>query len=299
MSRGRRLARVGSVLLTVCASACASQVAPAASQLGQATITAASAENALFDAVEQKHSDAVSTYLLTSRYLETDANGNVRPKGGSAAAGRAISAPVRQAITGLLNALRAYGEALQSLAGDAAASTFDANADSLAKSAANLDTSLLRPLGGQGLPAGTRLNAVGQAVKDVGNAVITFLAAKDVQTAARNVQAPLRDIVGGLKSINLFWTKTIPANASFVTTLAVVSEWNSTQHSIADREELQRILNKAAVPLTPDDADKALDALVAANGKLAMSGPTVSYADIQKAVQAAQDAVRTYEPLVR
>ncbi len=270
-----------------------------AGQLGQATITAANGENALFDAVEQKHSDAVSVYLLTSRGLETDANGNVRPKGGSAAAGRAISADVRQAITGLLNALRVYGEALQSLAGDAAASTFDRNADNLAKSAANLDTSVLRPLGGQGLPTGTRLNAVGQAVKDVGNAVITFLIAKDVQSAARNVQAPLQAIVGGLKSINGYWTKSIPANASIVTTLAVVSEWNSTQHSIADREELQRILNKAAVPLTPNDADKALDALVAANGKLATSGPTVSSADIQKAVQAAQDALRTYEPIAR
>ena len=137
----------------------------------------------------REHSDAVSVYLLTSRYLETDANGNVRPKGGSAADGRAISADVRQAITGLLNALRAYGEALQSLTGDAAGSTFDRNADSLAKSAANLDTSLLWPLGGEGLPTGTRLNAVGQAVKDVGNAVITFLIAKDVQSAARNVQA--------------------------------------------------------------------------------------------------------------
>lgn len=291
--------RVGPVLVTLCVCACASQVAPAASQLGQATITAANAENALFDAVEQKQSDAVSVYILTSRYLEADANGNVHPKGGSAVATPAIPADVRQAITGLLNPLRAYGQALQSVAGTTGASAFDMQADSLATSAANLDTSLLRPLGGKGLPTGTQLNAVGQAVKDVGNAVITFVVAKDVQSAARNVQAPLRVVIDGLKSINGYWTKTIPANASIETILAVVTEWNSTEHSIADREELQKILNKAAVPLTPNDADRALDAVVAANSKLAAGGPTVSLVDVQNAVQAAEDALRTYGPIAR
>lgn len=270
-----------------------------ASQFGQATITAVNAENALFDAVEQKQSDAGSVYLLTSRYLEVDANGNVHPRGGSAAPGRAIQANVRQAIAGLLDPLRAYGQALQSLAAGSAASTFDAEADSLAKSAAEFDASLLRPLGGKGLPTGTELDSVGQAVKDVGNAVITLLVAKDVQRAAQNVQAPLQAIVGGLQSINRYWTKTIPGNASMTTILAAVTEWNSTEHSIADREELQRILNKAAVPLTPDDADKALDALLAANRKLAASGPSVSFDDIQKAVQAARDALRAYEPIAR
>ena len=49
--------------------------------------------------------------------------------------------------------------------------------------------------------------------------------------------------------------------------------------------------------IAPDAADKALDAVVAANDRIAAAGPTLSITEIQTAYKAASDAYAAYKAL--
>ena len=206
-----------------------------------------------------------------------------------------IPTDVRKAIDGVLSAVQAYGKALQSLAADTAATTFNTNVDSLGKSVAGFDTSVLTPLGGKGLPTQAQLNAVGQAVKDVGDGLIAFAISKDVQSAAKKMQEPLRTIAGGLNNINGYWTAQIPKILSDEISPYIIGLW--AKGTLSDRQTLLTDWKKASTPITPDAADKGLTDLVAANDRIATAGPTASVAEIKSAWQAANDAYAAYKAL--
>jgi hypothetical protein len=245
---------------------CAGNPQQGAAQFGQAVTTVVGAQNALFDAIDQKQTDFYAVHVLTSRYLAVQPDGSVRPKTDTGPAGPAIPADVRKAIDGVLTALQAYGQGMQALAGDTAAATFDTNTDTLAKSVASFDTGTLAPLGVRSLPSTSEVNSVGSAVKSVGNVVIGLLIDRDVQAAARSAQQPLHTIAKDL--------------------------------SIGDRLALQAIWQKAAQPVKPDAANAALDAMVAANDKIAAAGVNLSTLDIASAVQAAKQAYANYKALL-
>jgi hypothetical protein len=277
---------------------CAGNPQQGAAQFGQAVTTVVGAQNALFDAIDQKQTDFYAVHVLTSRYLAVQPDGSVRPKTDTGPAGPAIPADVRKAIDGVLTALQAYGQGMQALAGDTAAATFDTNTDTLAKSVASFDTGTLAPLGVRSLPSTSEVNSVGSAVKSVGNVVIGLLIDRDVQAAARSAQQPLHTIAGALKTINGYWTRAIPQNLSLETAAAAVSAWNAKDLSIGDRLALQAIWQKAAQPVKPDAANAALDAMVAANDKIAAAGVNLSTLDIASAVQAAKQAYANYKALL-
>ncbi|MGH9523930.1 MAG: hypothetical protein ACRD3E_15515, partial [Terriglobales bacterium] len=64
--------------------------------------------------------------------------------------------------------------------------------------------------------------------------------------------------------------------------------------SLTDKMYLEGVLEKAATPVTSADADKALEALVLANAKIASAGPADANAAVQNFTQLANDAYRAY-----
>lgn len=288
----------GSLPLFLILSACASNVGPAVTQFGQATTTTVNAENALFDGIDGLKTTAHNLCILSSKSIDIIGPQispiDVRCQSSNDPSGtKEIPTDARTAINGVLTALQAYGQALQNLASATAATTFNTNVDSLGKSVSGFDTSVLTPLGGKGLPTPAQLNAVGQAVKDVGDALIAFAISKDVQSAAKNTKEPLRTIAGGLKNINGYWTAQIPTILSNEINTYVIGLW--PKGTLSDRQMLMAELNQELI--APDAADKALDAVVAANDRIAAAGPTLSITEIQTAYKAASDAYAAYKAL--
>jgi hypothetical protein len=284
-------------------NACSSNVQPAVLQFGQATTTAVSAEGALFDAIDQRKSDAQDLCVLASKAINTDNNGRISPRDAECQSSdgrhgtKEIPADVRRAIDGVLGAIQAYGQALESLAADTAATTFNTNVNGLGRSIVSFDRSVLTPLGGSGLPTQTQLNSVGQAVKDVGDGLIAFAISRDVQSAAKKMQEPLHTIVGGLNNINGYWTARIPNILSNEISPYIIGLW--AKGTLSDRQTLLADWKKASAPLTPDAADESLANLVTANDRIAAAGPTASVAEIKSAWQAANDAYAAYKALGR
>jgi hypothetical protein len=154
---------------------------------------------------------------------------------------------------------------------------------------------VLTPLGG---PAGltpAQLNVLAQAVKDIGSALINRQIAKDVQSAAKAVQDNLRTIATSLETINDHYTTQISGRSDDIDNLALAL-LKRPPASVPKAEILAK-QKVAAVPITPDAAQKALEAMVTANNRIATAGPTVSAAEIQSAWQAAQDAYAAYKAL--
>jgi hypothetical protein len=299
------------IALFLLLSACTSNVQPVVTQFGQAVTTTASAEDALFDAIDQRKKDARNLCVLSSKSIDIPADKfQITPKDVRCQAPddpdgtKEIPADVRKAIDGVLGAIQAYGNALQSLASDTAATTFGTNVDSLGQSLTAFDTSVLTPLGGKGLPTQAQLNAVGQAVKDVGTGLIAFAISRDVKSAAKKMQTPLHTIAGAFggkyadpqNNINKYWTDKIPAILSNEIRPYIIGLW--PRSSISDKQALQTACDKAAAPITPDAANKAWDALVAANDQIVATGPTASIAEIKSAWQAANDAYAAYKAIV-
>ncbi len=282
-------------------SACASNVKPEVVQFGQAATTTVSAEGALFDAIDQRKSDAKDLCVLSSKSINIDDNGQIYPRDVRCQSRqdlhgtKEIPADVRKAIDAVLSAVQAYGQALQSLAADTAATTFNTNVNNLGKSVASFDKSVLTPLGGKGLPTQTQLSAVGQAVKDVGDALIAFAISKDVQSAAKKMQEPLYTIEGGLNNINGYWTAQIPKILSDEINPYIIGLW--PKGTLSDRQTLLADWKKASAPITPDAADQGLAALVAANDRIATAGPTASVVEITSAWKATNDAYAAYKAL--
>jgi len=290
----RTIRMLAAALASVWLFACANNVGPSAAQFGQSVTTTVSAENALFDAVEAKQKSDYDMNLLQARKVTLAADGTLRAAGDTAPHNPVIDPAVRKAIGTVLSSLQAYGQALTSLAGDTAGTTFDTNVDSLAKALTAVDASVLTPLGGRGLPSSTQVTDVAEAVKDIGNAVIAMLIARNVQSAARSVQQPLTTIADGLKAINGYWTKDIPAHISNDITYEVVGMWNSSPRSISDHVTLKAIADAAAIPVTPTSANAALDTLLQANAQIIAAGPQGASAAIQAAIKAANDALTAF-----
>jgi hypothetical protein len=203
---------------------------------------------------------------------------------------------VTDAVDGLLKPIQAYGQAMQALSGDTSATTLNTNVNNLAQQASAFDTSVLQPLGASGIPSATQLNAVGKAVEDLGGVIIAALISTDVKAAANNAQKPLSDIVNGLKAINGYWSTQVPQDLRFYTASAAVAVWNNPTGppSWNERVALKGIWDAAAVPVTPDAVNKALDALLTANAAIANAGPVGAKVQIQNFAQLASAAYAAY-----
>jgi hypothetical protein len=284
-------------------SSCTSNVQPSVAQFGTAITAAQSAESAFIAAINQRQSDDDNILILSSTkvyILNGIPGGPIGLEASKALSTAVVPQDAADAINGLLKPLQAYGQAMLALSGDTAATTFDTNVDNLAKQTSAFDTSVLTPLGGKGLITPAETNAVATAVKDLGNIVIAALIAKDVKAAAKNAQTPLANIVKGLKEINTYWSNAVPKNLSDDIISNAVLRWNDTARppSYQERLALQSIWVKASMPLTSSDADKALDALISANTKIAEVGPADAKAEIQSLAQAASDAYSAYKSFV-
>ena len=304
-AHGRCLADIRLLVSFTCllAIGACTNIQPSVTQFGQAATTTVSAENAMFDGIDQRKSDVMNLCILSSSTIDIGPDAQISPKGmrcgpspPSADDRKQIPPDVRKAINGVLSAIQAYGQALQDLAGDTAATTLNTNVDSLGKSLQGFDTAVLTPLGGKGLPTSGQINAVGTAIKEIGDMVVSFVISKDVKSAAQKAQEPLRKIAAGLKNINGYWTAKFPTELTNEVRPFIIGIWGKSR-SIADKESLAASWQKAAMPISPDAANKALDNLVAANDKVASAGPNLSVAEIKSAWQAANDAYVAYKAL--
>jgi hypothetical protein len=290
---------LGSVLgIAACTS---TSIQPSVAQFGTATVAAQNAESAFVSAINQKQLDWDDIHVLASAKVVVEPDGTVRVAGDTNSLPKTvIPADSMAAIDQLLKPIQAYGQAMQALSGDSAASTLDTNVDNIAKQASAFDASVLRPLGAQGLSSSAQA-AVATAVKDIGNLIINALIARDVQAAAKSAQAPLTAIVKGLKAINGYWATNVPTNLSSEIAAAAVARWNDARRppSYAERLALKSTWEKAATLVTADGANKALDALVTANTAIAANGPLLSKAEIESLSQAASDAYKAYQALAK
>ncbi|HEY1722214.1 MAG TPA: hypothetical protein VGG27_13295 [Magnetospirillaceae bacterium] len=290
---------LAALLAALLLSACTSNVQPAVTQFGSAIVAAQSAESAFISALNQKQLDQDSVRILTSAKVTILADkSTVVPFGiNKALATSVVPQDAVDAINSLLKPVQAYGQAMQALSGDTAAATLDTNVDNLSKQASTFDTSVLTPLGAKGLPTAAEINGVATAVKDIGNIIVAALISKDVKAAATNAQPDLKKIVAGLELINSYWSGQLPNDVSEVTISAAVVRWNNSTNppSYEEKVALKGIWEKAAVPLTADGANKALDAIVTANAAIANSGPVAAKAQIQALAQAASDAYSSYK----
>ena len=275
---------------------CASNVQPVVTQFGVSVATVATAEREYIAAINQKQVDAQTMVLLASNHVEMRPDRSVMPPG-STPDSSTVPQQVTDAISQILDAIKAYGDAMQALSNDPAAATFDINIDLLAANAVKLDASLLTNLKAKGLPTDAEINAVAAAVKDIGNIVITALISRDVKAAAARAQDPLTVVGKSLRKVNAFWAKNTPENLSFDTIQAAVRYWNSAHPplSYSDRVAVKAIWDKAAQPLTPRAADNALETLVRTNDQVATAGPVAARAQIDALAKAAADALNAYK----
>lgn len=294
--RGFRNERRASVLIVLLLAGCASKVQPVVTQFGASVATVAAAEREYFAAINQKQADAQTMVLLASSQVEMMPDHSVVLPG-STPAPPTIPPQVTDAIGQILDAIKAYGDAMLALSNDPAATTLNTNVDLLAANAVKLDASLLTNLKAKGLPTDAEVNAVATAVKDIGDIVIAALISRDVKAAAAGVQTPLAVVGQSLKKINNFWAQNTPNNLSFDTVQAAVRYWNANRPplSYSERVAVKAVWDKAAQPLTPKAADNAVEALVNANAQVATAGPVAAKAQVQALAQAARDAYSAYK----
>lgn len=285
--------------LAIGVSACAGSVQPSVAQFGTATVTAQAAESTFLDALNQKKIDEYSIRLLATKSIAYDKSMHLY-EWPNLPTDPSFPTRVPQssvdAINHILKSLQAYGQAMQALSGDTAATTLATNVSSLAAQSQAVDTNVLMPLGVEGFPKSSQLSAIAAAVNDLGRLVINALISRDVQTAAKAAQQPIEEIVTTLRQINGIWSMS-PNDRSVVTMDNVAIIWNGqagAAPSLTDKIYLEGVLEKAATPVTSADADKALDALVLANAKIASAGPADANAAVQNFTQLANDAYRAY-----
>ena len=293
---GVRSERRAFVLIVLLLAGCASNVQPVVTQFGASVATVAAAERDYFAAINQKQADAQTMVLLASNKVEMRPDRSVAPPG-STPAPPTIPPQVTDAIGQILDAIKAYGDAMQALSNDPAGATLNTNVDLLAANAVKLDASLLTNLKAKGLPTDAEVNAVATAVKDVGEIVIAALISRDVKATAARAQAPLAVVGQSLAKINDFWAQNTPNNLSFETVQAAVRYWNSSHPplSYSERVAVKAVWDRAAQPLTPKAADKAVEALVKANAQVATAGPVAAKTQVQALAQAALDAYSAYK----
>jgi hypothetical protein len=292
----RTLRELSLIAISVSLLACTASVQDPAKQFGQAVTTAVSAENSLFDAVDKKKADLYTMNFSRAPHVDISTDGALAAKSLASLSGTALSAADRKAISTILDALTAYGQALQNLAADTAATTFDSNTDSLGKAAANVDANALSPIGAKGLPTTTQLGDLGTALKDIGNLVINHTISKDVRAAAKTADGPLHTISVTLQGINDYWAIEAQKDSRQIRDLAQVTL--NTSRDFSSRYELLGIWQtELQNPVTSTAADSALNAIVAANSKIATAGSTASIAEIQQALKAASDAFAAYKAI--
>src|SRR5262249_34080631 len=135
------------------------------------------------------------------------------------------------------------------------------------------------------------------AIKDVGGIIINHIIAKDVKSAAQSADEPLQTIAAALRAINDHWARQAIQDSREICDLA----WHHANRNrdFASRSQLLAIWQaEIDAPVSASQADNALDALVAANSKIATAGPTASIAEIQQALKTASDAYAAYKAIV-
>jgi len=278
------------MLLCLALSACASgPQTTEITQFSQAITTSTNAEDGLFDVVTQRTADVQNLCILSASSITISDSGQIIPTRFRCQT-NTIPTSLKAAIDTILKAVQAYATALQALASDTAGTTFSTNVDALGKSISAVDTNILTPLGGKGGPTTAQVGAVGAAVKDIGGALIAFAISRDVQKAAQGMQAPLHSIATNLAAINLYWVSSGIATEQSTNIKAYVTVlWPKL--SFTDRQKMQAMVSSDFAPVSADAVNKALTGLAVANDKIATAGPTLSIAEIQSALQAANDAV--------
>jgi hypothetical protein len=286
--RSSGIRAISAALVCLTLGACVDLKNPV-TQFSQAVTSTASSEDGLFAAVSQRLADVQNLCMLSAQSVDINASGQLTPVGFTCP----TTAPsnMQQAADAVAQALKTYAASLQAAVNDTPAATFSTNVDTAGKSLLNFDQTVLQPFAGlKGGPTQTEVNAVGAAVKDIGGALVTFAQTRVVQDAARKMQDPLHQIATHLGNINTRW-----AAANLAKDLTgelgnfVIVLWR--KGTITDRQTLLTMFNKDAAPAPSADAvNKALLALATANDKIATAGPTLSLAEIQSALQAADDA---------
>jgi hypothetical protein len=193
---------------------CASQP-KIVNQFGDAASTTVKAENAYYDALDQrmalrfevcmlghKEVDISDTGVLNGVSKNKDDLGCIDPM--FPPDSKLVPADVRKALNAVFDAIEKYGASLQALIGDNPTADFDKNVDSLGKSLQGFDKNVLTKLRVKG-PTDAELNAAGQAVKFIGDVLIKYAVDKDVKEAATKAQQPLKDIVNVVEKVNSYW----------------------------------------------------------------------------------------------
>ena len=289
-----RAVYVATILAAV--AACSSNVQQPATQFGQAVTISVGAESSLFDAVDKKKATDFTLSVLSGGRVMAGADGGPTSQAASKLSGAALSAADRKAISTVLDALTAYGQALQNIAGDTAATTFNSNTDELGTAAAAVDKSVLTPLGGKGLPTTIQITDVGTAIKGIGDIVLSHIIAKDVKGAAKAVDPHLRTITQTLQGVNNHWANEGQQYSNDIQNLCQ-NEANQSRDFSVKYQMIQIWQGEIQNPLSATAANNALSTLVTANSKIADAGPSSSVSDIQAAFKAASDAYTAYKAI--
>jgi hypothetical protein len=291
MSRTRRsigAKHLTAALLCLWLGACVSDPTAAVTQFGKAVGTTAASESGLFSPALQRAGDVQRLCILMAPKVDVSGTGQLTPVGSPCAT--LAQSDMQQAADGAVQALQAYATALQAAVSDTPATTFNTNIDALGKSVGQVGTALQAP-GVKGGPTPTEITAVGVVVKDIGDVLINFAKTRVIKDAAQQMQTPLHQMANHLGNINSRWTAGDIAGA-LRSQLAnnVIVLWQ--RGSISDRQMLLTAYS-ADSGASPSAAavNNALAAVATANDKIATAGPASSTAEIQTAIQAANDAL--------
>ena len=292
-----------SILLVIGAavvlSACA-DVKPQVALFGTATVTAKTAESAFIDALNQKRLDQQNIQFAAyarSASFGNDAKYHWPVPLATEQTAVAVPSDSVAAINALLKPIQDYGNAMLALSTYTAPTTFAANVNNLATQSVTFEQRVLAQFGARGLPSSATLTGVAKAIGDLGNIVIQAMISRDIQQAAKTAAGPLREIVGGIKQINNVLVRSVgKGETGTLNTTAGLILTHPARYplTLGDVLVLKTILEKNSISVTSAEADKTLDALVAANDKIAAAGIKDATAEIQIFMQAANDAYAFY-----
>ena len=275
-------------LLCLWLGACAADPTAAVTQFGKAVSTTATSQSGLFSPAVQLAGDVQRLCILMAPKVDVSGTGQLTPVGSPCPT--LAQSDMQKAADAAVQALQGYATALQAAVSDTPATTFNTNVDALGKSVGQVGTAL-QGAGVKGGPTSTEITAVGAVIKDIGDVLVNFAKTRVIKDAAQQMQAPLHEMATHLGNINSRWAAgDIAGTLRSQLANNVIVLW---QHgSISDRQMLLTAYSAdSGASLSATAVNNALAAVATANDKIATAGPASSTAEIQAAIQAANDAL--------